>query len=129
VYASASTAGVTSWYYTITLTEQAGVAATLTRFSFAGTDESSRLSSFFSNGTAIPAHGTLATSLVSSGITTPANLALAFGGTDVNGNSWSQQITVPFIGPVLQPEIVLSGVPATVQQNPSADPSVNGSNA
>jgi uncharacterized protein (TIGR03437 family) len=65
----------------------------------------------------------LTTSLSTSGVTTPANLAFAFGGTDVNGNSWNQQVTVPFIGPILQPDIVLSGVPATVQQNPSADPS------
>ena len=123
VYAFASPEGVTSWYYTITLTEQAGVAATLTKFSFAGMDLSSRLSSYFTTGTAIPAHGTLTTSLVTSSLTTPANLAFVFGGTDNNGNSWNQQVTVPFIGPILQPDIVLTGVPATVQQNPSAAPS------
>jgi uncharacterized protein (TIGR03437 family) len=123
VYASASTGGVTSWYYTITLTEQAGVAATLTRFAIAGADESSRLSTFFTNGTLIPAHGTLIGGVTSTGLSPPVSLTFTFGGTDVNGNSWNQQITVQFIGPILQPEIVLSGVPATVQQNPSADPS------
>src|ERR1019366_3431340 len=123
VYASASTAGVTSWYFTITLTEQAGVGATLTRFTIAGTDESSRLSTFFPNGTAIPAHGTLTSRVSSTGLIPPVNRTFTFGGIDANGNSWNQQVTVQFIAPILQPEIVLSGVPATVQRNPSADPS------
>ena len=121
VYASASTAGVTSWYYTITLTEQAGVAATLTKFTIAGTDYSSLLSGFFPNGPAIPAHGKLSGGVTSTGLTVPVNRTFAFGGTDANGNTWNQQVTVQFIAPILQPEIVLSGVPATVQRNPSAD--------
>jgi uncharacterized protein (TIGR03437 family) len=121
VYASPTSAGVTSWPLTITLTEIAGVAATLTKFNISGTDLS--VATYFPNGTAIPAHGTLITGISYTNLNPPLNRVLAFGGTDVNGNSWSQQITVPFIGPVLQPEIVLSGAPATVQQNPSADPS------
>ena len=121
VYASASTAGVTTWPLTITLTELAGVAATLTKFNISGTDLS--VPTYFPKGTAIPARGTLITSISYTNLKPPLNRVLTFGGTDANGNSWSQQITVPFIGPVLQPEIVLSGAPATVQQNPSADPS------
>ncbi len=123
VYASASTAGVTSWYYTITLTEQAGVGATLTSFTIAGTDDSSRISTFFPNGTRIPPYGTLSGGVTSTGLNAPVNRTFTFGGTDDKGNSWNQQVTVNFIGPILQPEIVLSGVPATVQQNKSADPS------
>jgi len=121
VYASASAAGVTTWPLTITLTELAGVAATLTKFNISGTDLS--VPTYFPKGTAIPARGTLITSISYTNLKPPLNRVLTFGGTDANGNSWSQQITVPFIGPVLQPEIVLSGVPASVQRDPSADPS------
>ncbi len=123
VYATASTTGVTSWFYNVVLTEEAGVAATLTGFSIAGVDQSSRLSSFFLNGTAIPAHGTLSASIVSTGVVTPVDRMFTFAGTDANGHPWSQQITVTFTGPILFPEIVLTGYPASVQQNPAADPS------
>jgi uncharacterized protein (TIGR03437 family) len=123
VYASPGTAGALSWIYTITLTEQAGVAATLTKFTIAGIDEGTRLSTFFPNGTTIPALGKLTGAVASSSLTVPVNRAFTFGGTDANGNSWNQQVTVQFIGPIIQAEIVLSGAPATVQQNPSADPS------
>ena len=123
VYATATTAGVTTWNYTITLTEQAGVAATLTRFTIAGTDVSSRLSTFFPYGTAIPLHGTLTGSVSSTSLIPPVNRAFTFGGTDANGNSWNQQVTVQFLAQILQPEIVLTGVPAMVQRDPSADAS------
>jgi uncharacterized protein (TIGR03437 family) len=121
VYATASTAGVTSWNYTITLTERAGVGASLTKFTIAGSNLDP--ATFFPNGTRIPPRGTLSAGIASTGISPPASRTFTFGGTDDNGNSWNQQITVNFIAPVLQPEIKLSGIPATVQQNKSADPS------
>jgi uncharacterized protein (TIGR03437 family) len=120
VYASASVGGVTSWYYTITLTNQSSVSATLTDFTIAGSDEGTRLSTFFPNGTTIPAHGTLASNIESTGVAAPISRIFTFTGTDANGNTWNQQITVPFIAPILQPEIVLSSTPSTVGLNPSA---------
>jgi uncharacterized protein (TIGR03437 family) len=118
VYAQASTGGVTGWYYTITLTNLSNVAATLTDFTIAGTDEASRLSTFFSNP-AIPAHGAISAAITTTNISVPENRVFTFSGTDVNGNTWNQQLTVPFIPSILQPEIVLTGIPAAVQQNPN----------
>jgi uncharacterized protein (TIGR03437 family) len=122
VFASATTAGGSAWFYTISLTEQAGVAATLTSFTIDGTDNSSRLATFFPNGTKIPAKGTLTTSTNSTGLVTPVNRVYTFGGTDANGNTWTQTITVQFIGATLQPVLALSASPATVQRNAAADP-------
>ncbi|HEY3838043.1 MAG TPA: protease pro-enzyme activation domain-containing protein [Bryobacteraceae bacterium] len=123
VYALASTTGIASWNCTITLSEQAGVAATLTGFNAGGTDESTRLSTFFTNGTKIPASGSLIGGLSYTNLTTPTTRVFAFNGTDANGNTWKQQVTVSFVGSHLQPEILLSASPANVQRNPSADPS------
>jgi uncharacterized protein (TIGR03437 family) len=118
VYGQYSTTGVLSWYYTLTLTNLSGVAATLTDFTIGGTDEASKLSTFF-NGTTIPAHGTLSAGVVSTGLTVPLNRTFTFSGTDASGNAWNQTLTVPFIVPISQPQIVLTGVPAAVRQNPS----------
>ena len=122
VYASASTTGITTWFFSVTLTEVAGVGATLTDFTIAGTDEGPRLSTFFPVTTIAP-FGTLSTSITTTGITVPVNRVFTFSGTDANGNPWSQQLTVPFIAPLLQPEIVLSARPTAVQQDTTADPS------
>jgi len=127
VRAYASTAGVATWALTVTLTELAGVAATLTKFTSAGSNLN--LATFFPNGTAIPAHGTLSSGIAYTSLNPPASLVLAFGGTDANGNSWNQQITVNFIAPVVQPEILLSGVPATSNGTLRPTRPVNGSNA
>jgi uncharacterized protein (TIGR03437 family) len=123
VYATAGTTGAATWNCTLTLSEQAGVAATLAGFTAGGTDETSRLSTFFTNGTKIPANGTLIGTLAYTGLTPPTTRVFTFGGTDANGNTWNQQVTVSFIGSHLQPEILLSSSPTTVQRNPSADPS------
>lgn len=119
VYGSASVEGVTSWYYTITLTNESNVAATLTDFTVAGNDEASRLSTFFATTTIAP-HGSLSANITTTNISVPVNRIFTFTGTDANGNAWNQQFTLPFISAILQPEIVLTGTPAVVQQNPNA---------
>ncbi len=120
VYASGISSGLPEWLYTLTLTNQSSVAATVTGFTIAGTDETSRLSTFFTNGTTIPALGSLSAAVTTTGIAFPANRIFTFTGTDANGNTWNQQITVPFIAPILRPAILLSSSPSTVQQNPAA---------
>jgi uncharacterized protein (TIGR03437 family) len=113
---------VTSWPYTVTLREKAGVATKLTAFTINGTTQN--LNNFSSVN--IPANGAVTASLSGAGITPPLNRTFVFTGSDANGRTWTQQLTVPFLGPAgppYVPTILLTGLPATVEQNPKADPS------
>ncbi len=112
----------TGWVYTIQLIEKAGVSTKLTGFTINRSSES--LSLF--NSTVIPANGTLQTTLEQTGLAPPVNQIFGFTGVDANGKTWTQQITVPFVGPagaVISPSIGLSSTPGSVLQNPAADPS------
>lgn len=108
------------WHYTVGLSEKAGVATKLTGFTINGIQQN--LAFWTSNK--IPANGTVAANLAASGLTAPLNRVFVFTGEDPDGQSWTQQITVPFVaspGPVLAPSITLSGAPSMVRQNPKAD--------
>jgi uncharacterized protein (TIGR03437 family) len=113
------------WPFTITLSERAGVATTLTGFSEDG--QNLPVASFFAT-TKIPANGSISTSVVDNGFVAPSSAVFKFTGVDANGQTWSQQVTVNFTAPaggapVLAPGLTLTGTPSTVQQNPQADPS------
>ena len=101
--------GTNLWSFTITLTEEAGVAATLTGLSINGASyTAAQIPSLF--GTigplgSISASYSLRNLDVSNG---PVNVAFAFSGTDANGAQWSNTITVPFAGP--QPLLALGGI-------------------
>ena len=112
---------VTSWPYTVTLREKAGVATKLTAFTINGVSQS--LNGFTSVN--IPADGAVSASLSGSGISPPLNRVFVFTGVDASGKTWTQQLTVPFLGPAgpsYIPTIALAALPLPVQQNPQADP-------
>ncbi len=120
VYQQNPDSGGYTWFYQIALTEQAGVAATITSFTTNGSPLS--VTGFFGTAT-IPANGSVTTSIRSKNLNPPASQVFAAAGTDANGQSWSQQVTVQFLAPVLLgPAITLASTPGTVLQNPSADP-------
>jgi len=111
-------AGSNLWTFTITLSEEAGIAATLTGLSINGADLTAQIPSIFGT-TAIPANGTcpLASTCSISGSYSlrnlnvsngPANVAFAFSGTDATGAQWNNTITVPFTGP--QPLLAIGGI-------------------
>jgi uncharacterized protein (TIGR03437 family) len=89
------------WTFTITLTEEAGVATTLTAFTING--QSYDVASVFGSAT-IPADG----SVSSTGLglanlaAVPGNVVFGFSGVDASGRQWSQTLTVPFDGPQVQ---------------------------
>lgn len=119
----------TSWPYVLTLRELAGVATTLTGFEINGVDNSSSIKGDFGTS-AISAHGTIAASLAGNLTldTLPLNRTFLFSGVDAgSGHVWTQQITVPFLGPatgqLFYPSIAVSSTPATVEQNRQADES------
>jgi len=119
VYEQQTDADGYSWFFTVTLTETNGVGATLTGFTFGGTDYSSSIRSFFGSS-AITGYGTLQGALRVKLDKVPDTLVLGFSGIDANGNNWSQQISVPFYGRQTTASLALSSSPATVDQDPGA---------
>jgi uncharacterized protein (TIGR03437 family) len=93
------------WTYTISLTEEAGVATTLTGFTING--QSDDVAIVFGTNQ-IPADGVIASSgLGFTSLTTPVNVVFAFSGVDASGKQWSQTLTVPFEGP--QTQLLIGG--------------------
>jgi uncharacterized protein (TIGR03437 family) len=93
------------WTFKITLTEEAGVATTLTGFTING--QSYDVATVFGT-TKIAADGSISSSgLGLASLAVPANVVFGFSGMDANGTQWSQQLTVPFDGP--QTQLVVGG--------------------
>jgi uncharacterized protein (TIGR03437 family) len=97
VYEQQADAQGNSWFYTISLTETAGVATNLNGFKINGTDESSQIASYFGSST-IPAYGTISVNLQATSQTVPGTVTFSFTGIDAGGRQWSQQLSVPFNG-------------------------------
>ncbi len=112
------------WPYTLTLTEKAGVATTLTGFTVNGVNNSANIAAF--NSGKIAANGSYSASFSGSGLTPPIDRTFVFAGQDADGTSWTRQITATFgepLGPILGPSVVVTRTPAAIQPNPQADPS------
>jgi uncharacterized protein (TIGR03437 family) len=122
VYEEAPDADGYSWFYSITLTEVAGAATTLTGFTIDGTDYSGSIATFFGTS-AIAADGKLSASLRAMGLTVPDNRVFSFTGKDAGGRVWTQQLTVQFLGPQISAIMQLVGAPSTVRKDPTQDPS------
>ncbi len=108
-----------TFFFTLTLSEVNGVATSLTKFIFAGSDYSSQIADFF-EATAIAPHGSLSAVLRARNVTVPSNTVFQFGGTDANGNAWAQQLSIPFYGPQITAVMSLASLPATIHQDPGA---------
>lgn len=110
-----------NWIFVVSLTEKAGVAATLTGF----TVGSSNALSLFSSKS-IPANGTISVALEYMMLSPPVNNVFMFTGTDATGVIWTRQLSVPFLdtpGASLAPAMTLTSPLPSVQRNPQADPS------
>lgn len=94
-----------SWRFTLTLTEEAGIGATLTDFTINGASHASHIASLFGS-TAIPPRGSLSATYGMAGLTVPATVVFGFTGTDAAG-AWTRQLSVPFSGP--QPQLTVTG--------------------
>ena len=91
-----------SWFYTISLTETAGVATTFTGFTLNGFDYSSQIVGFFGTSN-IQAHGKISAALELKDLNVPSTGVFGFTGVDAGGRQWSQQLSVLFEGPQSSP--------------------------
>ncbi|HWZ32633.1 MAG TPA: protease pro-enzyme activation domain-containing protein [Bryobacteraceae bacterium] len=122
VYQQSADADGYSWFYTIRLTDVAGVASTLTGFTINGANFNSQIAGFFGSSSIAP-FGTLAASLRTRNLTVPTNVVFGFTGLDSAGHQWTQQITVPFFGQQISASVQLAGLPNVVHQDvTSSDP-------
>jgi hypothetical protein len=96
VYQQPPDANGATFAFTIQLSETAGVATTLTGFTFAGQNYSASIANFFGS-TALPAHGKLSANLQAANIAPPSTIVMVFTGRDANGSAWTRQIAVPFL--------------------------------
>ena len=111
-----------TWPYYLVLSEKANVQTSLTAFTINGVNN---LGVFGTGTIVIPAKGTLAVSLAGRNLAVPLDRVFHFEGKDLNGDTWSHDVTVPFVDaiyPGASTGMVLSSAPATVLQNPKADP-------
>lgn len=113
---------VTIWPYVVTVAERGGVAATITSFTIDGTAQS--IAGSFGSA-ALPASGTLRAILSGSGLAAPLTRKFHIGGVDAKGQTFSQDLSVPFLSGAAgsSPGISLTLTPASPQLDPSADPS------
>jgi uncharacterized protein (TIGR03437 family) len=111
------------WPYYLMLTEKGNVQTTLTAFAINGADN---LGDFGTGAIVIPANGTLALALAGHNLAVPLNRVFHFEGKDLDGATWSRDVTVPFVDaiyPGASTGMTVGSVPAVVQQNPTADAS------
>lgn len=83
------------WSVPLTLTETAGVDATITGFLV--DDQDLPLSTFPS--TTIPANGTVNATVNLTGLSAPAVHVITVSGSDANGNRWSRQVSIVLAPP------------------------------
>ena len=79
----------------VSLTEEAGVATTVTGWTINGADDFSLFAQDF-GGTALPAYGTLFATIETTPF--PGTRVYAFTGVDASGRAWSQQVTLTLEG-------------------------------
>ena len=96
VYQQAPDANGATFSFTVQLNETAGVATTVTGFTFDGVSFAGSIAQFFGS-TTLPAHGTLSANLKAGNIAVPSTVMMVFTGRDASGAAWTQQITVPFL--------------------------------
>ena len=94
------------WKYTITLTEEAGAATTVTAFAINGQNQD--VKAVFGSNVLPPGGFLTSNGLAFNNLTVPTNVVFSFSGTDASGTQWSQQLSVPFQGP--QPQLSVGGV-------------------
>ena len=109
-----------SWQTTLSLSEVAGVAAIITGFTIDG--QAQTLSQYFPSPDIRP-NSTVNANVVFRNMAVPVTRTFGFTGIDVDGNTWSRQVSVNYSALPGYNFFNLTATPLTVAQNPAADPS------
>lgn len=88
--------GGSTWNFQLTLTEEAGVATSVTGFTINGTDYSSQIGTIF-GGASLGARQSISGCMTLAGISAPATETMKF-----SGPNWSTTLATPFQGPQAQ---------------------------
>lgn len=96
VHQQAPNANGATFFFTVQLKETAGVATTLTGFTFGGIGYGGSIAPLFGS-TTLPAHGTLSANLQAGNVPLGSSVMIVFTGRDASGAAWSQQIAVSFL--------------------------------
>lgn len=105
-----------AWTYTITLSEQGGLASTITDFSIDGVSQASKIASLFGS-TTLAALGKLSSKFTDRNLAAPVTRTFEFSGTDANGAKWSQAIKIPFLNLPTAPLITAAANAASYDLN------------
>jgi uncharacterized protein (TIGR03437 family) len=95
VYQTVNRNGVSSWAVTLTLTEEEGVATTVTGFSIDG--KNYPVANWFTSP-AIGAFGAASTIVSFDDNVIPNTHIFGFTGSDANGRAWNTSMSIPFVG-------------------------------
>jgi uncharacterized protein (TIGR03437 family) len=110
-----------AWQYRLQLTDTGGLPSTVTEFFIDDTNSTDRISSLFGS-TTLPAFGSLSAAMRGRITAPPSTHRFAFAGIDSAGKTWRRQVTLQFLAGPGAAALSLSSAPATVRQNPRADP-------
>jgi hypothetical protein len=83
-----------AWPFSISLSNTGG-PTTFNTFTVNGNSYSQDIAAWFGSSSLAP-NGKLTTNLQISKVPVPTSIVFGFAGTDANGNTWSQTVTVPF---------------------------------
>jgi len=89
--------GSTNWNFQLTLTEEAGFAASLTKFTINGADYTSQIGSIFNGLSTVSARQSISGCMSLTSVNAPVNEVFNF-----SGPGWSTEINIPFQGPQAQ---------------------------
>ena len=92
-----------AWRFTLTLTEEAGIGATLTDFTINGASHASQIASLFGSA-AIPPRGSLSATYGMAGLAVPATVVFGFTGMDA-----AARLDAPAFGSVQRPAAPVDG--------------------
>lgn len=107
----------------VTLSEENGVATTITGWTINGVDNSYRFAADFGSNM-LPAGGRLIASFPTAIVASfPAIRTYFFAGTDADGTPWTRQYTLTLVGPQTQQGLQVLAVPPTVSQNAAPESS------
>jgi uncharacterized protein (TIGR03437 family) len=106
-----------TWQTTLTLTEVAGVATSITSFTIDGAAQP--LSQYFPAGGILP-KGSVSASVIFRNLAVPVARTFGFAGTDATGQSWSRQVSVNYRALAPATNFNLTVTPLAVAQDLTA---------